>query len=270
MATVDRNKTLWDGDYDWSDAGEEWSRRFGNSTAQWWGSLLPRIHAFVPTGTILELAPGFGRWSRFLRPLCERLILVDLSEECIAACQQRFGGDPGVSCHVNDGLSLSMVPDRSVDLAFSFDSLVHIETETMAAYLRELAAKLTPGGCAFLHHSNLGEYESYYRFKRSLPKRTGPMLQALGVLDNDGFRGITMTAGRFRALAAEAGLNCLTQEIINWGSRRMIDCISVVQLSEQGAAETIVTRNPKFEAEAAYIKKLSPLYASGARFKNIR
>ena len=31
--------------------------------SQWFGLIFPRIHAFLPTGTILEIAPGFGRWT---------------------------------------------------------------------------------------------------------------------------------------------------------------------------------------------------------------
>ena len=33
----------------------------------------------------------------------------------------------GISYFVNDGRSLAMVPERSVDFAFSFDSLVHVD-----------------------------------------------------------------------------------------------------------------------------------------------
>jgi 16S rRNA A1518/A1519 N6-dimethyltransferase RsmA/KsgA/DIM1 with predicted DNA glycosylase/AP lyase activity len=51
----------------------------------WRGMLRPRINAWVPTGTILEIAPGFGRWTRFLKDVCDRLVVVDLAERCIEA-----------------------------------------------------------------------------------------------------------------------------------------------------------------------------------------
>ncbi|MEK6280890.1 MAG: hypothetical protein AABN95_11100 [Acidobacteriota bacterium] len=28
---------------------------------------LPRIHPFIPVGTILEIAPGYGRWTHYLK-----------------------------------------------------------------------------------------------------------------------------------------------------------------------------------------------------------
>src|SRR6266567_7931064 len=53
--------------YDWRDAGEEWSESWGTSAAQWSGAILPRIQGCLPTGTILEIGPGFGRWTNYLK-----------------------------------------------------------------------------------------------------------------------------------------------------------------------------------------------------------
>jgi SAM-dependent methyltransferase len=154
MPSLNENKERWEDSYAWADAGEEWSRAWGGSEAQWFGSILPRLHAFVPVGTVLEIAPGFGRWTRFLRPLCDRMVLVDLSERCIDACRARFGEDGSVEYHVNDGRSLEMVADASIDLAFSFDSLVHVDADVIESYLSQLRQKLTADGVVFLHHSN--------------------------------------------------------------------------------------------------------------------
>ena len=122
MPTIEQNNELWDGKYEWPEQGDEWSRAWGGVSSQWFGTLLPRLKSFVPAPTILEIAPGFGRWTQFLRPLCSKLVLVDVSPKCIAACQRRFAGDEGIQYHVNDGQSLAMVADESVDFAFSFDS----------------------------------------------------------------------------------------------------------------------------------------------------
>ena len=50
---------------------------------------------------------------------------------------------------MNDGQSLPMVADSSIDLAFSFDSLVHVEDDVMPSYLDELARVLSEDGVAF-------------------------------------------------------------------------------------------------------------------------
>jgi hypothetical protein len=115
------------------------------------GSILPRISAFVPTDTILEIAPRYGRWTVFLKDLCKRLIIVDLSERCIDRCQKRFADCGDISYFVNDGRSLEMVVDGSVDFIFSFDSLVHAEDTVLNAYVGEFAKKLRPNGVGSLY-----------------------------------------------------------------------------------------------------------------------
>src|SRR6478752_7017059 len=110
----------------------------------WFGFVLPRIHAFMPTGTLLEIGPGYGRWTAYLKDLCDRLIGVDLAENCVEACRQRFADVDHAEFHVNDGRSLSMVADGSIDVAFSFDSLVHADDDALNAYVVELARVLAP------------------------------------------------------------------------------------------------------------------------------
>ena len=90
MPSVKDNLKKWTAEYDWATQGEEWSTAWGGSEAQWFGAIFPRIHAFLPTDTVLEIAPGFGRWTHYLRNWCQRLIVVDLAENCITACRQRF------------------------------------------------------------------------------------------------------------------------------------------------------------------------------------
>ena len=138
--------------YDWKDAGEEWSEPWGSSAAQWSGAIFPRIRDCLPAENILKIAPGFGRWTHYLKDYCEQLWIVDRVAECIEACRRRFADDPRVSAYLNDGRSLSIFPDESIDFAFSFDSFVHVKREIVEAYLSELGAKLRIGGKGFIHH----------------------------------------------------------------------------------------------------------------------
>src|SRR5215468_1379581 len=84
------NKTVWGSTYGWQAGGEEWSETWGSSEAQWFGSIFPRLHRFLPARRILEIAPGFGRWTKFLLPACRSYVGVDLSPECVVACRNRF------------------------------------------------------------------------------------------------------------------------------------------------------------------------------------
>jgi hypothetical protein len=53
-------------------------------------------------------------------------------------------------------------------------------------------------------------------------------------------------------LAAEAGLACIGQEIVNWLGGRLLDCISLVTPSgSRWARPNVVVHNPYFMAEAA-------------------
>ena len=60
-----------------------------------------------------------------MKNLCDSLIIVDLAESCIEACKTRFQSEENFQYFVNDGKSLEMINDSSVDFIFSFDSLVH-------------------------------------------------------------------------------------------------------------------------------------------------
>ena len=163
---------------------------------------------------MLEIAPGFGRWTHYLREHCQQLHVVDPDARCIEACRRRFEGDSRLSHHVNDGRSLAMIPDRSIDFVFSFDSLVHVPREPVEGYLRQLGDKLADDGVGFIHHSNLGQYAS--SFGRRLPRRARKLLTKAKLLDQDHQRAPDMTADLFRSYCAAHGLQCLCQELINW------------------------------------------------------
>ena len=76
--------------YDWKEAGEEWSQPWGSSAAQWTGTIFPRIRECLPVGTILEIAPGFGRWTHYLKDYCNELWAVDKSERLYRSVSAAF------------------------------------------------------------------------------------------------------------------------------------------------------------------------------------
>jgi SAM-dependent methyltransferase len=243
MGTLIENQSHWAA-YDWSQGGDEWSEVWGGSESLWWGTLFPRLRHLLPTGTLLEIAPGYGRFTRFLKDHCERLIGVDLTERCVEACRKRFTGDPRLTFHVNDGTSLPMVEDRSVDLAFSFDSLVHAEVDVLEAYLHELGRTLRADGVAVLHHSNMAA------------------IRADGVpCDNHHWRAESVSAALVAEAARRASLACIGQEPVNWGGTELTDCISV--LTPRGSRhERPLVRidNPAFMAEATRLAGLARVY----------
>ena len=240
--------------YDWKERGEEWSEPWGSSAAQWAGTIFPRIRECLPTSTILEIGPGFGRWTHYLKDYCDELWAVDKSSECIEACQQRFSSYSNIRCVSNDGRSLSMISDSSVDFVFSFDSFVHPDRDVVEAYLRQLRTKLKIGGKGFIHHSNFGQYANSPRER--LPDALAKPLIKLKILDWPHHRNPTMSAELFRNLCEQNGLYCVSQELVNWRGRRLIDCLSLFVRSDSAPEnQTKITRNPNFMHEAAQIRR---------------
>ena len=250
--------------YDWTNAGEEWSAPWGSSAAQWSGAILPRIRNCLPAPTILEIGAGFGRWTHYLRDHCETLIAIDRIDQCLVACRQRFQDDSRVHCVLNDGRSLPMVADGSVDFVFSFDSLVHAKPEMVEGYLAELATKLKAAGRGFIHHSNFGEYAN--SFRERLPKALTKLPIKMNLLDWDHRRDRTMTAVLFRDLCERHGLACTSQELVNWRGRRLIDCFSMIgRVDRPQRLATRVIRNRSFMREAAEIRARSEIIPSAER-----
>jgi len=243
-----------DSAYDWREGGEEWSAPWGGSAAQWFETIFPRIQRYLPAATILEIGPGFGRWTHYLREHCQRLHVVDPVAHCLEACRRRFGDDPRLSYHPNDGCSLDMIPVGSIDFIFSFDSLVHVTRETVAAYLHQFSDKLTRDGVGFVHHSNLGAYGS--AIMNRIPPRVKKLLTKAKILDQEHQRASDMTAELFRSYCDEHGLKCLGQELVNWRGRRLIDCFTTFARADSKWPHTSqILRNPDFMREAELIRR---------------
>lgn len=260
---------MWDGSYVWTEHGDEWSEWWGSAESQWRWTLLPRIGRFVPTGKMLEIAPGYGRWTNYLKDLSSELVAVDLSKSCVAHCKERFAGADHVRFHVNNGTSLDMVADGSLDFVFSFDSLVHAEADVLEAYLIELKRKLKPQGVGFIHHSNIEPHLMHYQVRDKITRGRG-VLQRVGLLEaSDHWRARSMSAKKFEQFATAAGLQCISQELVNWGSRRMIDCFSTfTQPSSKWARDNVIIENPDLMQEAASALRLSALYTSSGSTKD--
>jgi SAM-dependent methyltransferase len=269
VPSIEENLYSWNEQYDWRLGGDPWSKWWGSAGAQWYGCNYPRIRGFLPVPAILEIAPGFGRWTEFLVEHCDTFVGVDLAPRCIDACRQRFADQRGASFETDDGHSVPMVADSSVHFAFSFDSLVHVEAPTLGGYLTELARVLRPDGVAFIHRSNYGTYP---RFTRAQTLRKGtfdhlPALARAGLRrtvanPNCHGRAASVTAARFAELCEQAGMHCISQELVNWGGGvLLIDSFSVVTHPwSRWDRPNRVVKNQLFRAEARAIRRSGSVY----------
>jgi SAM-dependent methyltransferase len=262
MPGIEENRATWDAPSSWVARGDEWSGAWGGTELLWQGTLLPRLQAFLPTGTVLELGPGHGRWTEYLRDLCDELVLVDVAESCIEECRRRFADAPHIRYHVNDGKSLAMVPEGAVDLVFSFDSLVHAEHDVLEAYLSQLGDKLKPDGIGFMHHSNLGNYRTGAAIARRVPDRIRKPLTRRRLLVNLYAWRADTTAEGFAELCERNGLSCIAQEKIPWEyGRGLSDVISLFTLrGSRWERPNMVVENRRFMDEASRLAQVGRLY----------
>jgi SAM-dependent methyltransferase len=248
MATIKENKAYYD-NYDWRYTGEQWASRWGGTDVQWYGTILPRIHLFLPAPTILEIGCGHGRLSRFLEPYCDRLVLVDITESCVNGCAKFFKANSKVACVLGDGISLGGVEDANVDFIFSFFSLVHADEATMRCYLFEIAKKMSGNGVAFIHHSNAGACLS-----------GDPREETL--LHN--YRDAGVSSGQIAECAEEVGLACRGQELFGWDTDQLLtDCFSVLaKPGSRWARSNTVVCNWEFPFEVERLGQLAEIYGA--------
>jgi SAM-dependent methyltransferase len=262
MPSIEENKKYWDGGYAWPRGGDEWSSDWRTVSMQWFGTILPRIHRFVPAECIVEIGCGYGRWTQYLKNYCQRLIAIDLSESCVEACRDRFRGTPHVVCHCNDGQALDIAADHSVDFVFSFDALPLADKRVMESYISQLPRILKNNGAAFLHHSNLGDYPIYAR-THAMPSLE-KWLSRVGVLEKDLYwRDTSVSAKLVEQLARRYDLCCIAQETIRWGTKRILaDGFStIVRKTSPYNRKHRVMENVAFMREIDNLAGLSDLYS---------
>ena len=253
MATnLEWNATQWGEKCDWKRGGAEWSAGWGSPETQWFASIYPRIHSFIPADHILELAPGFGRWTRFLLPMAGKSFrAVDMTGKCVEYCPREFvGKHSDFQAVQNDGLSLKEVSDRTYDFVFSFDSLVHASIDILGNYIAQiLDSLLAPEGVCFLHHSNLG-----YAMQHKLVEFVPPPHPAN--------RAPNSSAAEAAQAIRNHGGKVLCQEIISWGSATGIDCLTLFcrNGSRREAIARDVLMNLDFDQERRYAQRIFDMY----------
>ena len=114
------------------------------------------LRRFVePGAVVLDVGCGIGRIERHLAPHVARLHAVDVSDEMLAAARRRTAGATNIAFHRTSATDLSPVATASVDLAFSFFVLQHLEHDDAFRALREIARVLKADGRAVIQFPSL-------------------------------------------------------------------------------------------------------------------
>lgn len=152
----------------------------------------------LATHNVLEIACGQGRHAERAAPLCDGLLLTDTSPEALRLAAARLSDRPHVRTILSvDGRTVPVAEDGQFSAVYSYDAMVHFESDCVAGYLSETARLLKPGGMALLHHSN---YDA----------------QPAGALSEaPGWRNY-MTIGLLEHLASRRGLEVVEQTTFDW------------------------------------------------------
>jgi len=180
----------------------------GGMDEQWERMIWPWLQE-LDLRVVVDLAAGFGRNSAKLLPYVERMYVVDINQECVDRCKQRFQGHKNVSCFKNDGVSLKEIDAGTVTLVYCFDAMVHFDSDIVRSYLQEFHRLLVRGGTCFCHHSNYTEHPG-------------------GGLTPPHSRNF-MSKELFAHYAIKTGLAIVRQEVIDWGGYDRLDCLSLIQ-----------------------------------------
>jgi len=181
---------------------------------QWESLIWPFLKDYnVDFSSVLELAVGHGRMTQILLEKAGHVTGIDVLQENIDFCRERFANATNLTLVRNDGVKLDSVGDGAVSFAFCFDSMVHFDSDVVRSYLAEFQRVLKPGGLAFCHHSNLTRNPAG-DFQRAAHARNF-MSQAL-----------------FQHYAHKEGLRVVKSEVIDWGAGarhvRQLDCLSLL------------------------------------------
>ena len=252
MASIAINKEVWGNNIFWEknlNEGEKWSGGWGSSLAQFIVTIYPRICEYMGNGNILEIAPGYGRWTKFLIEFYEHYQGVDLNLNCVNHCKSKFSSIS--NCFfINDGYTLPMINENTIDFVFSYDSLVHADFDVMKSYLQEIKRVLKVGGYAFIHHSNLYEVT----FEEEC---------------NSHMRSHNVNARVIMNYCKDINLKIVSQEVLNWDSKEnnLIDCYTIIQNAEFDNNMNFITSNVNIERE--YAKNFSGTIYNEI-FKNLK
>src|SRR3954447_687880 len=133
---------------------------------------------------VLEIGPGGGRWTQFLLPASE-IVLVDLNGEFFPYLEDRFREHAAkLRFYETSGYELAGVETESVDFVFSFGTFVHIRPGGIDEYLGEIGRVLRPRGVASIQYADRtkpyfrdAEREGYHGFSDMNGKKMQRLLR---------------------------------------------------------------------------------------------
>jgi SAM-dependent methyltransferase len=188
----------WTPYYEEAEAGVDWQ----------WSLISKYKEPLSPDlSLVLDFACGRGRIAQKFAEIATKLICVDIRQQAIDYCLQRFASRKNTQCLVSGESSIPVASD-SVTFLYSWDSMVHFHQGELAVYFKEFHRVMAPGATGLIHHSNYG----------ALTKDARPWNE------NPGWRA-HVSAPDVHDICTRAGLTIVNQTVIDW-SQPSLDCVT--------------------------------------------
>lgn len=176
-----------------------------------WGNNSPFFKQFkqLDLKNVIELACGRGRHVPHYLHEAEHVTLVDILQENIDLCKERFKDEINIQYYCNNGYNLSELKSDKYSALFCYDAMVHFEMMDIYEYLKDIYRVLISGGKVLIHHSNnASDYKASFA--------NAPHGRSF------------MSKDIFAYLAYRCGFKILEQKEIDWGIEKL-DCITLLQ-----------------------------------------
>lgn len=159
---------------------------------------------------VIELACERGRHVPYYMEAAGKITLVDILEENMDFCKNRFSNSDKIVYYKNNGFNLEKLDSSNYTSLFSYDSMVHFEMMDVCEYLKDIYRVLVDGGKALLHHSN---YSADYKADFA----HAPHARCF------------MNKDIFAYFAYRNGFKVIGQRVIDWHGAENLDCITLLE-----------------------------------------
>jgi ubiquinone/menaquinone biosynthesis C-methylase UbiE len=140
----------------------------GRTTAEL--CVLPHISKH---STVLEIACGIGRVSRFVAPRCKHLYCTDILEEALTEVKKNLQGFENVSFKKTNGYDLREFDADYFDCVYSFTAFFHFDFELVVNYFNEIKRVLKSGGTGIIEFKRWTDKQDVVQLLNKIEEQGG-------------------------------------------------------------------------------------------------
>lgn len=141
--------------------------------------------AFVVGRRVLDVSCGEGYGSALLAEAAAEVVGIDIASEAVDHARRAYAGRARLRFERGSAIALPL-PDASIDVAVSFETIEHLPREEQPRMVRELARVLTRDGVLLLSAPNPVEYSQARDYRNPFHLHE-PSREALAALLREAF-----------------------------------------------------------------------------------